>query len=86
MAIYICTIKVHITPKIKKSRLIPIIKTLEQYPVVMDENMNIEHSYIMRTIKNSLKNRVTDWSRYNVKYSVSNIKYSTKCYWTILKK
>lgn len=59
-----------------------MISVFDNQPIVMDDKQNIHHDYTMMSIKRLLKHRISDFSAYNVKYSVTNIKFSTKCQWT----
>jgi hypothetical protein len=81
MGVYICTLKVDLTPIKKNSRRHPISTVVEQQPMVLDEDMSIHPKYAMISIRRILKDRVTDFSPYHIKYSVSNCKFSTKCQW-----
>lgn len=80
---YIADVKISIVPRSPKSRLHPVYRTLHQYPVVMTSGMKVHHDMMMGMIKRSLKGRISDWDRYVVKYECSNVKFSTKCNWTI---
>jgi len=52
----------------------------------MSENMAVHHDMLISTIQRALNGRVKDMDLYLVKYELSNVKFSTKCNWTISKK
>lgn len=78
-SVYIGDIQIRMIPANRRSRLRPIIKKLERYPVVCNESMIVNHELMMRAINRFFKDR--DISLYNVAYEVSNLKFSTKCQW-----
>jgi hypothetical protein len=80
MGVYICSLVVRMTPIKRNSRLHPIVLRLENQPVVLDENQNINKDYIMMTVKRVAKNK--DLNRYHITFSLSNVKFSTNCYWS----
>ena len=82
MNVHIADIKYWLTPENRKSRLHPLMGTLNRYPIVMDEDMKEDRPMVISTIKRHLKGRVSDMSKYIVRYELSNVKFSTKCQWT----
>jgi hypothetical protein len=79
-SVYIGDIKIRMIPAKARSRLRPIFKTLERYPVVCNESMIVNHELMMRAINRFFKDR--DISLYKITYEVSNLKFSSKCQWT----
>lgn len=79
-SVYIGDINIRMIPAKARSRLRPIFKKLERYPLVCDENMIVNHEVMMKAINRYFKDR--DLSLYNVTYEVSNLKFSTKCQWS----
>lgn len=79
-SVYIGDIKVRMIPSKQRSRLRPIFKVLEKYPIVCNEDMIVNHETTMRSIDRFFKDR--DLSLYNVTYEVSNLKFSSKCQWS----
>lgn len=79
-SVYIADIDVNLIPSNRRSRLHPIHKNLINYPVVMDENNVVNNDIMMKSINRMFKDK--DMSKYRIKYSVSNCKFSTKCQWS----
>lgn len=79
---YIADVTISLTPRSPKSRLHPVFRSFEKWPIVMMADGSVHHEMIMGMIKRALKGRVTDWEKYSVKYKCSNVKFSTKCNWT----
>lgn len=81
-SVYIADLKVRMTPKSPKSKLHPVIIEMQQYPIVMYDDGSVDEDSVVSAVKRYLKGRVNDFSKYVLKYDISNVKYSTKCNWT----
>jgi len=65
----------------RNSRRHPVKTSFENYPVVMDESMNIDREHTLNSIRRLLSHRVSDFSQYTINFSVTNPKFSTVCQW-----
>lgn len=79
---YIADVKISLIPRSTKSRLHPVYRTLEKWPIVMTDGMKVHHDIMLSIIKRSLKGRINEWDKYIIKYECSNVKFSTRCNWT----
>ncbi len=79
-AVYIADIEMRAVPIKKNSRLQPIVVRKEKYPLLLDENKNIVHECFKRVSKTLLKDKASNYDRYKITISISNVKFSTKVY------
>lgn len=79
-AVYIADIVMKAVPIKKNSRLQPIVVRKDMYPLLLDENHNIVHECFKRVSKTLLKDKASNYDRYRITITISNIKFSTKVY------
>ncbi len=79
-AVYIADIEMRAVPINRNSRLHPIVVRKEKYPLLLDENHNIVHECFKRVSKTLLKDKASNYDRYKITISLSNVKFSTKVY------
>ena len=81
-AVYIADIEMRAVPIKKNSRLHPIVIRKEMYPLLLDENHNLSYDELRRVSKRLMKDKSSNYDRYRVSISLSNVKFSTKVYGT----
>jgi hypothetical protein len=79
-SVYIADVDVKLIPINKKSRLHPIHKVLNRYPVVLVDDKDVHHEMFVKSVNRMFKDR--DMTRYRLVYKVSNLKFSSKCQWS----
>lgn len=87
--IYIATIVIEANPKNKQNRLVPVRVKKDLYPFILDDltmrlPVDIEEHVIRKLLKykqnSEWKSYIKDFSKYNISYKLSNIKFSSNIY------
>ena len=78
--VYIVDLEMKAIPLAKNSRLHPIRVMAEKYPVILNENGEIQIDCKKRICKSLMKNRSVNYDRYMITLNYKNPKFSTKIY------
>jgi hypothetical protein len=87
--LYIASIDIQCEPKHKQSRYKPVRIRKDFQPIILDEDtLRIPTDEYMKTIEqhlrykknNEWKTYIKDFSKYNIRYTLSNIKFSSNLY------